>query len=165
MGSDEEESTAREKRNSVQDAAKRRSGERAETVEGILSDVRSDLGDQNYPVSSEELGAYYADDPIDLPNETESVGSVFDRLNNSYEDADEAYEAFASEYGSDDPGVAPDDANAAEAQWEEGRSKTQQPGDQDAVESESYESTDADARRRAREAQAEEGEEDEEPTE
>jgi hypothetical protein len=65
---------------SVQDSAKERQHERTEHVEQILDRADGLLDEDKYPTTSEELAAEYADDPIDLPNETESLGSVFDRL-------------------------------------------------------------------------------------
>lgn len=52
------------------------------------------LAEHSYPTTSEELAATYADEPLDLPNETESLGSVFDRLvDERYESVSEAREA------------------------------------------------------------------------
>lgn len=65
---------------SVQDSAKERQHERTEHVENILDGVDGLLDEDKYPTTSEELAAEYADEPLDLPNETESLGSVFDRL-------------------------------------------------------------------------------------
>jgi len=65
---------------SVQDSAKERQHERTEHVEDILNGVDGLLDEDKYPTTSEELAAEYADEPLDLPNETESLGSVFDRL-------------------------------------------------------------------------------------
>ena len=67
-------------RDRVQDRATERQRERAERTESILEDVERHLGTVEYPVTTEELATEYADQPIDLPNETESLGSVFDRL-------------------------------------------------------------------------------------
>ncbi len=64
----------------MQDRAEARKRDRADTVESILEDVERHLGEVEYPVSSEERATEYALDSIDLPNETESLGSVFDRL-------------------------------------------------------------------------------------
>jgi len=54
-------------------------------------------GEQKYPTTGEELAAEYADQPLDLPNETEGLGSVFDRLEDerfkSVEDARKALHA------------------------------------------------------------------------
>lgn len=82
----------------VDDAAEARQHERASSVEDILSEVREDLGRQSYPTSSEDLASTYADTPMDLPNETESIGSAFDRLDDRFEDPDEAYEALVREF-------------------------------------------------------------------
>lgn len=56
------------------------------------------FSEHKYPSSSEELATEYAQDPIDMPNETESIGSVFDRLEDErYDTAEEAEEAFYNE--------------------------------------------------------------------
>lgn len=72
----------------VQDRAEQRQSQRADQVENILEDVRRDLGEIEYPVRSEELASEYADQPLDMPNETESLGSVFDRMTNGGEEFD-----------------------------------------------------------------------------
>lgn len=82
----------------VQDNAERRQHERAERVEEIVSDAGDLLGEHKYPTTSEELAVEYADHPLDLPNETETMGSVFDRLvDERYESAEEAREAMYNE--------------------------------------------------------------------
>lgn len=71
----------------------------AEHVESILS-ATACLDDEQhkYPMRREELAAEYADHVIDLPNETESLGSVFDRLTDRrFEDPIEAREAVLNE--------------------------------------------------------------------
>ncbi|MFC6940534.1 hypothetical protein ACFQE8_11260 [Salinirubellus sp. GCM10025818] len=82
----------------VDDAAEERQHERATAVENVLSEVREDLGRQSYPTNSEDLASTYADTPIDLPNETESIGSAFDRIDDRFEGPEEAYEALADEF-------------------------------------------------------------------
>ena len=67
-------------RDRVQDRAEQRQAERADHTESIFAAVERHLGDLEYPVTSEELATEYANEPIDMPNETESLGSVFDRL-------------------------------------------------------------------------------------
>lgn len=85
-------------RDRVQDNAERRQSERAETAENILTRADEMLGEHKYPVSSEELAIEYGDEPIDLPNETESLGSVFDRMSNErFESAEDAREAIHRE--------------------------------------------------------------------
>mgnify|MGYP000406884481 CR=1 FL=1 len=81
-----------------EDAAKARQHERAAAVEDVLSEVQDDLGRQSYPTTSEALAETYADTPIDLPNETESVGSAFDRIDDRFERPGEAYEALVTEF-------------------------------------------------------------------
>lgn len=82
----------------VQENAKRRQHERTEHVEKILSRADDLLGEQKYPTTSEELATEYADEPLDLPNETESLGSVFDRLvDERFETPEDAREALYRE--------------------------------------------------------------------
>jgi hypothetical protein len=82
----------------VQDRAEQRKHERAEHAESIIEHAEATLGDHEYPVTSEELAAAYADEPLDLPNETESLGSVFDRLvDERFDSPDEAREALYHE--------------------------------------------------------------------
>ena len=149
----DDESTDRERRDDVQDAAERRQHERAETTENVFAEVRRDLGEQKYPVTSEELGSYYADDLLDLPNETESLGSVFRRIDDRFEDADAAYEAFVTEFGAEERFSDPTAAGTSGATADEGRSRPRQSGDRDVFDEE-YASSDEDVRRRASEAQA-----------
>jgi hypothetical protein len=81
----------------VQENSKRRRHERTETVEDMLGDVGM-LDESKYPATSEELAVEYADQEIDLVNETESLGSVFDRLvDERFESPDEAREAILHE--------------------------------------------------------------------
>ncbi|WP_435334371.1 DUF5789 family protein [Haloarchaeobius sp. TZWWS8] len=76
------------------DRAQERQHERAKTVEDILGDVGTFLDEQKYPTTGEELAVEYGDARDDLPNETESMGDVFDRLvDERFESAEEAREA------------------------------------------------------------------------
>ena len=78
--------------------ARERQHERTESVEDILGEAGQMLGEHKYPATSEELAAEYGDQPLDLQNETESLGSVFDRLvDERFESADEAREAVYNE--------------------------------------------------------------------
>jgi len=82
----------------VQESAERRSRERAEITEDQLGDVGNMLEEAKYPTTGEELAIEYGDETIDLPNETESLGSVFDRLvDERFESADAAREAIFNE--------------------------------------------------------------------
>ena len=82
----------------VQDRAIERRQERTEHVEHALAGTDELLGEHKYPTTSEELATEYADERLDLPNETESLGSVFDRLvDERYESAEEAREAVYNE--------------------------------------------------------------------
>ncbi|NIC00039.1 hypothetical protein [Halobacterium sp. R2-5] len=83
---------------SVQDSARDRQHERSEHVENIVNRVDGLLDEDKYPTTSEELAAEYADEPLDLPNETESLGSVFDRLvDERFETPEEAREVLYRE--------------------------------------------------------------------
>ena len=140
---------------SVQDAAEERRHERTERVEGTLADVREDLGEQAYPVSSEDLAATYADQSVDLPNETESLGSVFRRLDDTFEDEEAAYEAVAAELTVEEAaGVREGAAGREPATWSEERAETQHEFEDDPIPDEDYESSVERSRERAREAQA-----------
>lgn len=82
----------------VQDAAEDRRRERAELAEHASRELEGRFNEFNYPVSSEELAVEYGDETIDLANETESLGSVFDRLvDEQYESPTEVREAVYSE--------------------------------------------------------------------
>ncbi len=66
-----------------------------------MDSVEEDMDGRKYPVRSEELAKEYADQPLDMPNETESLGSVFDRMTNAGRDefgsAEEVREALYGE--------------------------------------------------------------------
>ena len=82
----------------VQEHANERRRERTDHVEDALAGTDEMLGEHKYPTTSEELATEYADQPIDLPNETETLGHVFDRLvDERYESAEEAQEAIYNE--------------------------------------------------------------------
>lgn len=73
-----------------QDTARRNQAERARAVERLLEDVDPDLHEHSYPVASEDLATHYGSAEMDLPNETESLGDVFDRLADEYDTPQEA---------------------------------------------------------------------------
>ncbi|WP_135823594.1 DUF5789 family protein [Halorussus ruber] len=78
--------------------ASERQRERTERVEDMLGEAGKMLGEHKYPATSEELATEYGDQPLDLQNETETLGSVFDRLvDERFESADEAREAVYGE--------------------------------------------------------------------
>lgn len=78
--------------------ARERQRERTERVEDMLGEAGKMLGEHKYPATSEELATEYGDQPLDLQNETETLGSVFDRLvDERFESADEAREAIYNE--------------------------------------------------------------------
>ena len=146
-------------RRSVQESAEERRRERTEAVEDTLATVREDLGDQKYPVSSEELAAYYANGPRDVTNETEWIGSAFDRIDNSFEDAEEAYEALVTEFEQGDHlDVRSDDVGHEPPYESPERASTQEVGEDPGEElgdDLGYDDSVADAQRRAHEDQAE----------
>ncbi len=78
------------------EAAKRKR-DRADIVENILQDVESKLDDPKYPVRSEELAEEYAEQPIDLPNETETLGDVFDRVGEKFDSRQDVREVLYGE--------------------------------------------------------------------
>ena len=84
-------------------AGPRRSG--AESVERILREVDGEMDEHAYPVRREDLAAHYGDTTVELPNETESLGDVFDRLTDrEYETPREARAAVVGEIaGAVDP--------------------------------------------------------------
>lgn len=85
--------------------ARERQHERTESVEAMLGEAGRMLGEHKYPATSEELAVEYGDQPLDLGNETESLGSVFDRLvDERFESADEAREAVYNELTGDAAG-------------------------------------------------------------
>jgi hypothetical protein len=56
------------------------------------------LSDHKFPTTSEELAVDYGDEPIDMANETESMGSVLDRLEDErFENIQEVEEAISNE--------------------------------------------------------------------
>ena len=71
-----------------------RKRDRAASTESILADVERRLGSVQYPVTGEELAAEYATDPMDLPNETESLGAALSRLETAY--AGETFESASA---------------------------------------------------------------------
>lgn len=71
--------------------------ERTEGVEEIVQDFEDRLEDHKFPVTSEELAVEYGDQPIDLPNETENLGDVFDRLGQEFESPQAVREAVYNE--------------------------------------------------------------------
>lgn len=82
----------------VRESARDRQRERAETTEHILERLDALFARTDYPTTSEELATEYADDEIDLANETESLGSVFDRLvDERFDSPEEAREAAYAE--------------------------------------------------------------------
>lgn len=98
-------------RDRAQDRAEQRKSDRADTTESILEDVERHLGDLEYPVTSEELAAEYGNEPIHMPNETESLGSVFDRLaGEQYDDPEDVREAVYGEITGQ--AGSPNEANA-----------------------------------------------------
>ncbi|MFB6120124.1 MAG: hypothetical protein ABEJ68_03295 [Halobacteriaceae archaeon] len=82
-----------------QTEATRSRRERDEHVRAILDQTESMLEEAHkYPIRGEELATEYADQELDLPNETEWLGDVFDRLSDRYyEDPTEAREAVLNE--------------------------------------------------------------------
>ncbi|MBP2252046.1 hypothetical protein J2754_002383 [Halarchaeum solikamskense] len=75
--------------------ASERTHERAEHVESILEDTIDGL---EYPTNTSEMKAAYGDRVNELPNETETLGDVFDRLApDEYDTPQDAREAVLGE--------------------------------------------------------------------
>ena len=70
-----------------QKSSNERKHEHVEAVEEILDAVDPALEEHAYPVNSEDLSAQYGETVLELPNETESLGSVFDRLEDTEYDS------------------------------------------------------------------------------
>lgn len=82
-----------------QRSARERQRERAEAAESAAAGEFGEmLSDHKFPTTSEELAVDYGDEPIDMANETESMGSVLDRLEGErFESAREVEEAVSNE--------------------------------------------------------------------
>lgn len=129
---------------------------RESSVEDVLASVREDLGTQSYPTTSEDLAATYADDPTDLPDETESIGSAFDRIDDQFADADEAWAAFLSEFERGEYATGYTEATRTGGDtWSEERIGDDRPPADENTEGQSER-----AKERARQAQAAESESD-----
>jgi hypothetical protein len=82
----------------VTESAERRRRERAESAERASRELEGDFNEFEYPVSSEDLAIEYADREIEMANETESLGSVFDRLaGEQYDSPEQVREAVYGE--------------------------------------------------------------------
>jgi hypothetical protein len=96
----------------VQRAARERQHERTPIVEDALAGVPGLLAAEKYPTTAEELTVEYADETVDLPDETESLGSVFDRLvDERFESPADAREAILHQLSGEagGPGEANDE--------------------------------------------------------
>lgn len=93
---------------SVQDAARERQRERTESVESMLAPVEEAAQQLDYPTTSEAVAVEYGDQVIDLPNETETLGSVMDRLvDEEFDSPESVVEAVSGEItGEAHPGPA-----------------------------------------------------------
>ncbi len=123
----------------VTDAARDRQSERADHVTEMIGDEAAGLlEDRTYPTTSEELADEYAIEAVDLPNETESLSSVFDRLpDEEYTTATEAQQAAARALA-DGPAVT-DTEQAAELYEDE--STRREPEDPEAADAPHMEPT------------------------
>ena len=93
------------------DAAGRRRRERAKSAERASRELEGYFGEFEYPVSSENLAIEYSGQEIDVANETESLGSVFDRLaGEEYDSPEEVREAVRGEITGEAGGIG--EANA-----------------------------------------------------
>lgn len=95
MGDDTQDEPDKDR---VQDTAEQRQRERGQRSESVIEQVQLDFNEHEYPVRGEELAAEYSIEELDMPNETESLGSVFDRLaDEQFESAEDAREAVYGE--------------------------------------------------------------------
>lgn len=79
--------------------AKRRQRERHERQAEILEEFEETVDDVKFPVHSAEIRAELRDAPDEVVAEEESLGSVLDRLDDEYEDPQDAREAILEELG------------------------------------------------------------------
>lgn len=79
-GANTDERAPNDANESVSEAAGRRRRERAKSAERASRELEGYFDEFEYPVSSEDLAIEYSDREIEMANETESLGSVFDRL-------------------------------------------------------------------------------------
>lgn len=97
-GTNTDDRTTSDGSEDVSDAAGRRRRERAQSAERASRELEGYFGEIEYPVSSEDLAIEYSDRAIDGANETESLGSVFDRLaGEEYDSPEEVREAVYGE--------------------------------------------------------------------
>ncbi len=75
-------------------------------TEHILARAEELLAEHDYPANAAELAEEYAHQPADLPNDTETIGDVFDRLSERYDSRQEAHEALLNELTGDAAGEA-----------------------------------------------------------
>jgi hypothetical protein len=92
-------------REDVPERAAARQRERAASVERILAEVEARLDDHKFPTRADELAEVYRDDPIELPNDTESVAAVLDRRDERFEAPAEVREAVQRAVSGPDPWV------------------------------------------------------------
>ncbi|PSP82201.1 hypothetical protein BRC88_00095 [Halobacteriales archaeon QS_4_69_225] len=97
-----------------QKSSNERRHEHVEAVEEILDAVDPALEEHAYPVNSEDLSAQYGETVLELPNETESLGSVLDRLEDTEYDSPTAVEEAVLDAVS----ATPSDPTTAEADRE-----------------------------------------------
>lgn len=82
----------------AQDRAERRQRERAERNEHIVRHFEQVIDDVTFPANTAEIRAQLRDAPDEV-GETESLGSVLDRLEDEYATEQEAREAFRERLG------------------------------------------------------------------
>jgi hypothetical protein len=79
--------------------AERRQRDRHERQEEILEAFEAAVDDVKFPSNSAEIRAELRDAPDEVVAEEESLGSVFDRLDDEYEDEQAARDAIVAELG------------------------------------------------------------------
>lgn len=82
----------------VTDNARERQRERSERVEETMEEVDAALDELSYPTNPSEMKAVYGESQDELPNETESLPDVFDRIEDKdYDTPQDAREAVLGE--------------------------------------------------------------------
>ena len=130
--------------NDPSEDAARRKHERAQHTEETLEAVDAVVGRSSYPTNASELNATYGDTRDDLPNETESLGDVFDRMapEKEYETEAEARKAVLTELEGES-GAGPGDR--AEYRSDEELDALDSEHEADARANEEHETSDLDA--------------------
>lgn len=75
--------------------------DRVQAVERLLTEIDPNLHEYAYPVTRADLNLYYATSEMSLPTETESLGDVSDRVNETNTTPQEARETIFNDLMTD----------------------------------------------------------------